>query len=51
MSKKAVVMRGDGVGPQLADCMVRVLKGCNLQAEIITSETGLRAVGQERSAG
>lgn len=40
MSKRIVVMRGDGVGPQLADCMVQVLSGCNLQAEIITSETG-----------
>ncbi len=40
MSKKAVILRGDGIGPQLVDCMMRVLNGCNMQSEVIMSETG-----------
>ncbi|MDH3278510.1 MAG: isocitrate/isopropylmalate family dehydrogenase [Nitrosopumilus sp.] len=40
MSKKAAVMRGDGIGPEVVDSMLRVLKECNSQSEIILCEAG-----------
>ncbi|MFB5629508.1 MAG: isocitrate/isopropylmalate dehydrogenase family protein, partial [Nitrosarchaeum sp.] len=40
MSKKAAVMRGDGIGPEVVDSMLRVLKECNVQSEIILCEAG-----------
>ncbi|WP_048109984.1 isocitrate/isopropylmalate dehydrogenase family protein [Nitrosarchaeum koreense] len=40
MSKKAAVMRGDGIGPEVVDSMLRVLKECNSQTEIILCEAG-----------
>ncbi|MFB5611872.1 MAG: isocitrate/isopropylmalate dehydrogenase family protein [Nitrosarchaeum sp.] len=40
MSKKAAVMRGDGIGPEVVDSMLRVLKECNAQSEIILCEAG-----------
>ncbi len=40
MSKKAAVMRGDGIGPEVVDSMLRVLKECNLESEIILCEVG-----------
>lgn len=38
--KKAAVMKGDGIGPEVVDSMLRVLKECNLQSEIILCEAG-----------
>ncbi|MDX1596052.1 MAG: isocitrate/isopropylmalate dehydrogenase family protein [Nitrosopumilaceae archaeon] len=40
MVKKAAVMKGDGIGPEVVDSMLRVLKECNLQSEIILCEAG-----------
>jgi isocitrate dehydrogenase len=40
LSKKAAVMRGDGIGPEVVDSMLRVLKECNSQTEIILCEAG-----------
>lgn len=40
MSKKAVVMKGDGIGPEVVDCMLQVLNTCNIQSEIILREAG-----------
>ena len=33
-------MKGDGIGPEVVESMLRVLKECNLQSEIILSEAG-----------
>ena len=35
MAKKAVVMKGDGIGPEVVDSMINILKECNLQSELI----------------
>jgi len=40
LSKKAAVMRGDGIGPEVVDSMLRVLKECNSQSEIILCDAG-----------
>ncbi len=40
MAKKAAVMRGDGIGPELVDCMLKILWECNIQSEIILCEAG-----------
>ena len=40
MSKKAAVMKGDGIGPEVVDSMLRVLKECNMHSEIILCEAG-----------
>ena len=40
LSKKAAVMKGDGIGPEVVDAMLRVLKECNVQSEIILCEAG-----------
>ncbi len=40
MAKKAAVINGDGVGPELVDAMMHVLKSCNTQSELIRCEAG-----------
>lgn len=40
MGKKAAVINGDGVGPELVDAMVHVLEECNSQIELIRCEAG-----------
>ena len=40
MAKKAAVINGDGVGPELVDAMMHVLKACNAQSELIRCEAG-----------
>lgn len=40
MSKKATVIRGDGIGPEVVDSMIRVLKECNIQSELILADAG-----------
>ena len=40
MSKKAAVIRGDGTGPELVEAMIRVLKACNTQSDLILCEAG-----------
>ncbi|MFQ6025824.1 MAG: isocitrate/isopropylmalate dehydrogenase family protein [Nitrosopumilaceae archaeon] len=40
MAKKAVVIKGDGTGPELVDVMLHVLKSCNSQTELIFCEAG-----------
>lgn len=40
LSKKAAVMKGDGIGPEVVDAMLKVLKECNVQSEIILCEAG-----------
>ncbi len=40
MAKKAAVINGDGVGPELVDAMTHVLKACNTQIELIRCEAG-----------
>ena len=40
LGKKAAVINGDGVGPELVDAMIHVLKECNIQGELIRCEAG-----------
>ncbi len=40
MSKKATVIKGDGIGPEVVDSMIRVLKECNIQSELILADAG-----------
>ena len=40
MGKKAAIIRGDGVGPELVDSMLMVLKACNTSVELIPCEAG-----------
>ena len=40
MSKKTVIIKGDGIGPEVVDSMLHVLKECNTQVEIINCEAG-----------
>ena len=40
MSKSAVIIKGDGTGPELVDAMVKVLKECNSKIKLIPSEAG-----------
>ncbi len=40
MAKKAAVIRGDGIGPEIVDAMLCVLKECNTQAELILCDAG-----------
>ena len=40
MAKKAAVIKGDGIGPEVVDSMLHVLKECNTQIEIINCEAG-----------
>jgi len=40
LAKKAAVINGDGVGPELVDAMTHVLKECNTQIELIRCEAG-----------
>jgi len=39
-NKRAAVIRGDGVGPELVDAMLMVLKSCNTQVELIPCDAG-----------
>jgi isocitrate dehydrogenase len=40
VQKKAVVIKGDGTGPELVKCMMDVLKACNSSIELIPVEAG-----------
>ena len=40
MVKKAVIMKGDGIGPEVVDSMTNILKECNLQSELIHCDVG-----------
>ena len=40
MTKKAAVIKGDGIGPELVDAMMQVLKACNTKTELILCEAG-----------
>ena len=40
MTKKAAVIRGDGIGPEVVDCMLGVLRECGIQSEIIVCDAG-----------
>ena len=40
MVKKAVIMKGDGIGPEVVDSMINILKECNLQSELIYCDAG-----------
>jgi len=40
LAKKAAVINGDGVGPELVDAVMHVLKSCNVQSELIRCEAG-----------
>ncbi len=40
MTKKAAIIRGDGVGPEVVDCLLKVLRECNLQSELVLCEAG-----------
>jgi len=40
LAKKAAVINGDGIGPELVDAMTHVLKACNTQIELIRCEAG-----------
>lgn len=38
--RNAAVIRGDGIGPEIVDAMLNVLRACNLQSEIILCDAG-----------
>jgi len=38
--KTAAIIRGDGTGPELVDAMIRVLKACNSQVELVLCDAG-----------
>ena len=40
MVKKADIMKVDGIGPEVVDSMINILKECNLQSELIHCEAG-----------
>jgi len=40
LGKKATVIRGDGIGPEVVDSMIRVLRECNTQTELILADAG-----------
>ncbi len=40
MGKKATVIKGDGIGPEVVDSMLKVLKECNTQVDLILAEAG-----------
>ena len=40
LSKKAAIIKGDGTGPELVDSMLKVLRACNTQTELILCEAG-----------
>lgn len=40
MGKKAAVIKGDGIGPEVVDAMLRILKECGVQSEIIVCQAG-----------
>ena len=40
MTKKTAIIKGDGIGPEVVDSMLHVLKECNTQTEIINCEAG-----------
>ena len=40
MAKKAVIMKGDGIGPEVVDSMLNILKECNVQSELIHCDAG-----------
>lgn len=40
MVKKAAIIRGDGIGPEVVDSMLKVLRDCNIQSELILCEAG-----------
>ncbi len=39
-NKKAAVINGDGTGPELVNAMIKVLKSCNTNIELITCDAG-----------
>jgi isocitrate dehydrogenase len=40
LGKKATVIKGDGIGPEVVDAMLKVLKECNTQVELVLAEAG-----------
>jgi isocitrate dehydrogenase (NAD+) len=40
LSKSAVIIKGDGTGPELVEAMVKVLHGCNSKIKLIPCEAG-----------
>ena len=40
MGKKAAIIEGDGTGPELVKAMLKVLKECNTQVELIQCDAG-----------
>ena len=40
MGKKAAVIRGDGIGPEVVDHMLHILRACNIQSEMVLCEAG-----------
>ena len=39
-NKKAVIINGDGTGPELVNSMINVLKSCNSNIELIKCDAG-----------
>ena len=40
LGRKATVIKGDGIGPEVVDSMIKVLQECNTQTEIILADAG-----------
>ena len=38
--KTAAIIRGDGTGPELVDAMIKVLKACNSEVELVSCDAG-----------
>ena len=38
--KTAAIIRGDGTGPELVDAMIKVLKSCNSEVELVLCDAG-----------
>jgi len=40
LSKSAVIIKGDGTGPELVDAMIQVLKECNSKIKLVPCDAG-----------
>jgi isocitrate dehydrogenase len=40
LGKKAAVIRGDGIGPEVVDSMIKVLRECSIQSELVLADAG-----------
>lgn len=46
LGKKAAIIKGDGIGPEVVEPMIKLLKECNIQAELVLCEAGSEQWGK-----